>query len=444
MPANGFSCSRQPGRTCRRRGCIISMISIWWSVARLAFSKIGAISYWRGATSLCRVLTGTPSLNSSASASSHAGQHALGDGAEVLVFQLLALGRLGAEEGAAGVDQVGPGVVEVLVDQEVFLLGADGGEDLRGLALPNSFRMRSACLRQRLHRAQQRRLLVERLAGPAREGGRDDERRAVGVLQDEGRAGRVPGGVAAGLERGADAAGGEASGVRLALDQFLAAELGDGPAVVGRARGSCRASRRSGRSSAGTGGCSGSPPSRCAQSFIAAATASATVGSSGAPFLIVFCSALYTLRQPLPHHLVGEDVDAEELADRRLLEADALAVGLPGGDRRDGPLAGEGLARHVVAPHGSQDRGESMRVEATRIGGPIGARRGSSRGERSPRPGSGRGASSGPLQADAGSPLGQSGGGTTRGREAGSHAAAWRPAPLRRRDGEIPLARGGL
>ncbi len=45
------------------------MVSIWWSVARFEFSKIGASSYWLGATSLCRVLTGTPSLNSSNSAS---------------------------------------------------------------------------------------------------------------------------------------------------------------------------------------------------------------------------------------------------------------------------------------------------------------------------------------------------------------------------------------
>ena len=57
----------------------------------------------------------------------HAGQDALGDRAEVVVLHLLALGRLGAEEGPAGVDQVGPGEVEVLVDQEVFLLGAGGG-----------------------------------------------------------------------------------------------------------------------------------------------------------------------------------------------------------------------------------------------------------------------------------------------------------------------------
>ena len=69
MPANGFSCSRQTrpylSAVLRR----ISCVRFWWSVARLLFSKIGAISYWLGATSLCRVLTGTPNLNSSASTS---------------------------------------------------------------------------------------------------------------------------------------------------------------------------------------------------------------------------------------------------------------------------------------------------------------------------------------------------------------------------------------
>ena len=45
--------------------------------------------------------------------------------------------------------------------------------------------------------------------------------------------GRVPGGVAARLEGGADAAGGEGGGVRLALDQLLARELGDRVAVAG-------------------------------------------------------------------------------------------------------------------------------------------------------------------------------------------------------------------
>ncbi len=42
------------------------MTSMLWSVAMLAFSKVMAISYCAPAeTSLCRVLTGTPSLYSS-------------------------------------------------------------------------------------------------------------------------------------------------------------------------------------------------------------------------------------------------------------------------------------------------------------------------------------------------------------------------------------------
>ena len=54
-----------------------------------------------GATSLCRVLTGTPSLPQLALHLEHERQHALGDRAEVVVLELLALGRLGAEQRAA-------------------------------------------------------------------------------------------------------------------------------------------------------------------------------------------------------------------------------------------------------------------------------------------------------------------------------------------------------
>ena len=98
---------------------------------------------------------------------------------------------------------------------------------------PNSFRMRTACFDSAFDRAQERRLLVERLAGPADEGGRDDEGGAVLREQQPGRAGRIPGGVTAGLERGTHAAGRETRGVGFALDQFLATELGDGAAVSG-------------------------------------------------------------------------------------------------------------------------------------------------------------------------------------------------------------------
>src|SRR4029079_12160561 len=88
--------------------------------------------------------------------------------------------------------------------------------------------------RQRVHGAQQRDLVVERLAGPRRERGRDAEQRPVRVLEDERGGGRVPCGVAARLEGGADAAGRERGRVRLALDELLARELGDRVAVARR------------------------------------------------------------------------------------------------------------------------------------------------------------------------------------------------------------------
>ncbi len=71
-------------------------------------------------------------------------------------------------------------------------------------------------------------LLVERLArvGAKRSGD------AQHLVFDERVAGRVPGGVAAGLEGGAQTAAGEGGGVRLALDELLARKGHDGAAVV--------------------------------------------------------------------------------------------------------------------------------------------------------------------------------------------------------------------
>ena len=164
----------------------------------------------------------------------HVGEDPLGDGPEVVVVELVALGRLGAEQRAARGDQVGTLEVVLLVDEEVLLLGSDGGEHPRRLAVAEQLQRADRRLRQRVHRAQQRDLVVQRLAGPRCEGGGNAQERAVGVLQDERGAGRVPGGVAAGLERGADAAGGEGGGVGLALDELLAGELGKRRALAGR------------------------------------------------------------------------------------------------------------------------------------------------------------------------------------------------------------------
>jgi hypothetical protein len=66
------------------------------------------------------------------------------DGAEVVVVELLALGRLGAEERAAAEAQVLALLVERLVDEEILLLGADLRRDLGGRVSPKRRSTRSA------------------------------------------------------------------------------------------------------------------------------------------------------------------------------------------------------------------------------------------------------------------------------------------------------------
>jgi hypothetical protein len=162
----------------------------------------------------------------------HAREDPLRDRAEVVLVELVALGRLGPEQRAPGRHEVRPLVVVLLVDEEVLLLRADGREHAHGVVVAEQVQRPDRGRRQRVHRAQQRDLRVQRLARPRHERGRDAQQRAVGVLEDERRRARVPGGVAARLERRADAAGRERRGVRLALDELLARELRDRRAVT--------------------------------------------------------------------------------------------------------------------------------------------------------------------------------------------------------------------
>ena len=165
----------------------------------------------------------------------HVREDPLGDRAEVVVVELVALRGLRAEQRASGRQQVGALEEVLLVDQEVLLLAAGRREHPLGVLDPEQLERAHGGAGERVHRAQQRDLVVERLARPRGERRRDAEQRAVRVLEDERRAGRVPGGVAAGLEGRADAAGRERGCVGLALDQLLAGELGDRGAIAGRA-----------------------------------------------------------------------------------------------------------------------------------------------------------------------------------------------------------------
>ena len=149
----------------------------------------------------------------------HKGRHARADDAEVVVVQLLTLGRLAAEEGAAAQPQILTLEVQLAVNEEILLLGADLRRDLTDVLLAvEKMQQLHRFAANRLVRAQQRGLLVQRRAAVGAEHRRD----AKAAVLDEGKGGGVPCAVAARLKGRAQTAGGEARGVGLAAHQLLA------------------------------------------------------------------------------------------------------------------------------------------------------------------------------------------------------------------------------
>jgi hypothetical protein len=89
-------------------------------------------------------------------------------------------------------------------------------------------------LRQCLHGPQQRRLFVQRLARPRTERRGYAQRGPVGVFENIGRTGHVPGRVAARFKRRPDPARRKTRRVRLAPDQLLRRKLRQRPALAVR------------------------------------------------------------------------------------------------------------------------------------------------------------------------------------------------------------------
>ena len=147
---------------------------------------------------------------------------------EIMVLHLLALRRVCPEECSAAEQKILSLKEKLLVDQEVLLLGADGRGDPGHILLAYQLQKLHRLCAQRLHGAEQRRLLIQCLSAVRQESCGNVQRT---VLDERGR-GRIPRGVPAGLKGGAQTAGGEAGRVRLALHQLLSGKLHQDPAVL--------------------------------------------------------------------------------------------------------------------------------------------------------------------------------------------------------------------
>ena len=152
---------------------------------------------------------------------------AFADDAEVLILQLLSLGRGRAEERPSGIDQVAALEVALPVHYEVFLFRADGEQNPLRLLIPEKPQNPHRLLRQRLHGSQKRRFVVQSLAGVGNEDRRDAQDRSAGHLLDKGGRGHIPRGIASCIMGGAQAAGGEGGGVRLTHDELFAGQIQD-------------------------------------------------------------------------------------------------------------------------------------------------------------------------------------------------------------------------
>ena len=162
----------------------------------------------------------------------HKVEHARTDGAEIVVFQLLVLGGRCAEQGSAGLDEVRSQQEKVLIDEEILLLHTQRDSHLAIAGAAEALHQAPGGSRKSLYGAQQRCLLIQRLTGITAEGRGNTERGAIVMPLDKGRAGRVPCRVTARFERGAEATGGEAGGIRLAYDEVLAGKRKQGLAAT--------------------------------------------------------------------------------------------------------------------------------------------------------------------------------------------------------------------
>ncbi len=139
----------------------------------------------------------------------HEVENTFADRAEVVVFHLLAFGGFGPKQRASGGKQVRTLVIEVVIDQEIFLFGPCGGDDhLFGL-IAKELEDALGLLIESLHGAQERGFSVEGFTRPRNKGCGDAKGRTVGGFEKVGGACDVPSGVSACFEGLADTACGE-------------------------------------------------------------------------------------------------------------------------------------------------------------------------------------------------------------------------------------------
>ena len=135
----------------------------------------------------------------------HKGGNSGADRAKIVILKFLSSGRLGAKERSACHDQVFALLVQLLVKQKVFLLGAHLGDDPGGSRISEETKNTYCLFAHSIHGAQKRSLLVQRVSGI----GAEDRGNAQRLFLNKCKGSGIPGCISSGFEGGAKTAGRE-------------------------------------------------------------------------------------------------------------------------------------------------------------------------------------------------------------------------------------------
>ena len=162
----------------------------------------------------------------------HVGQHALGDGAEVVVVKLMAFGTVRPKQGATAEPQVFAVFNKAFVDQEIFLFAAQSGvHSAHTFVGSEDFQDPHGLGTDGFNRAEERGFEVQSFSGVGDKDGGNAKRAATTPREDERGAGRVPSGVAPGFEGLSGPARGKGRSIGLTEGQIVTSKAGSSRAV---------------------------------------------------------------------------------------------------------------------------------------------------------------------------------------------------------------------
>ncbi len=143
------------------------------------------------------------------------------DGPEIMVFELLPLGRGVAVECAPGDHEVRAAIIQGFINQEIFLFPTQCGRNT-GYIPVEIMAYRHSCFFKALQGFQQRGFVIKSFPVVADKNGGDAQGFALFNFDDKGRGRGVPGRVTARFKCGPQSTGRKAAGIRLLLHQAVA------------------------------------------------------------------------------------------------------------------------------------------------------------------------------------------------------------------------------